>query len=110
MVIILQQRKLLWITVPFQYEWLDEMFHEMATYVFFVMTGYKFRPASANPYFQLTPDDDDDDAEMDVVVSQSGLMEGLSKISRVNKVTPDIGSDEEKDNLLAKRESSHEYD
>nr|CAD7412620.1 unnamed protein product [Timema poppensis] len=43
-------------------------------------------------------------------VSQSGLMEGLSKISRVNKVTPDIGSDEEKDNLLAKRESSHEYD
>nr|CAD7569138.1 unnamed protein product [Timema californicum] len=101
---------LLKITVPFQYEWLDEMFHEMATYVFFVMTGYKFRPASANPYFQLTPDDDDDDAEMDVVVSQSGLMEGLSKISRVNKVTPDIGSDEEKDNLLAKRESSHEYD
>nr|CAD7423953.1 unnamed protein product [Timema monikensis] len=98
------------ITVPFQYEWLDEMFHEMATYVFFVMTGYKFRPASANPYFQLTPDDDDDDAEMDVVVSQSGLMEGLSKISRVNKVTPDVGSDEEKDNLLAKRESSHEYD
>ncbi|CAG2054686.1 unnamed protein product, partial [Timema podura] len=59
---------LLKITVPFQYEWLDEMFHEMATYVFFVMTGYKFRPASANPYFQLTPDDDDDDdAEMDVV-------------------------------------------
>nr|CAD7396200.1 unnamed protein product [Timema cristinae] len=44
------------------------------------------------------------------LVSQSGLMEGLSKISRVNKVTPDIGSDEEKDNLLAKRESSHEYD
>nr|CAD7443606.1 unnamed protein product [Timema bartmani] len=101
---------LLKITVPFQYEWLDEMFHEMATYVFFVMTGYKFRPASANPYFQLTPDDDDDDAEMDVVVSQSGLMEGLSKISRVNKVTPEIASDEEKDNLLAKRESSHEYD
>jgi len=55
---------LLQITVPFQYEWLDEMFHEMATYVFFVLTGYKFRPASANPYFQLNVDDEE---EMDVV-------------------------------------------
>jgi G protein-coupled receptor 107 len=53
------------ITVPFQYEWLDEMFREMATYVFFVLTGYKFRPASANPYFQVQ--DDDDDEEVDIV-------------------------------------------
>ena len=56
---------LLQITVPFQYAWLDEMFHEMATYVFFVLTGYKFRPASANPYFQLSADDEEE--EMDVV-------------------------------------------
>lgn len=53
-------------TVSFQYEWLDEMFTEMVTYVFFVMTGYKFRPASANPYFQVSCDNDADD-EMDVV-------------------------------------------
>ncbi|GLG94300.1 hypothetical protein R5R35_002229 [Gryllus longicercus] len=99
---------LLKITVPFQYEWLDEMFREMATYVFFVLTGYKFRPASANPYFQVTTEDDDED--MDVVVSQSGLTEGLSKIARTTKVMVDEPSDEEKDNLLAKRESSHEYD
>lgn len=98
---------LLKITVPFQYEWLDEMFHEMATYVFFVLTGYKFRPASANPYFQLSVDDDE---EMDVVVSQSGLTEGLSKITRTTKVVVDEISGEEKDSLLAKRESSHEYD
>lgn len=38
------------------------MFREMATYVFFVLTGYKFRPASANPYFVLHTDD-----EIDVV-------------------------------------------
>jgi hypothetical protein len=43
-------------------------------------------------------------------VSQSGLTEGLSKIARTSKVTVDEMSDEEKDNLLAKRESSHEYD
>lgn len=60
---------LLQITVPFQYEWLDEMFREMATYVFFVLTGYKFRPASANPYFTLNDEliQGDDDDEMDVV-------------------------------------------
>lgn len=57
-------------TVPFQYEWLDEMFREMATYVFFVLTGYKFRPASANPYFTVDEDlnhGGNEDDEMDVV-------------------------------------------
>lgn len=46
------------------------MFKEMATYVFFVLTGYKFRPASANPYFTVGNEDlagDDNDDEMDVV-------------------------------------------
>lgn len=55
------------------------MFREMSTYIFFVLTGYKFRAASANPYFTLSndeipqPDNDDDDddyyddEEMDVV-------------------------------------------
>lgn len=98
---------LLQMTVSFQYEWLDEMFREMVTYVFFVMTGYKFRPASANPYFQVNTDEDDDDDEMDVVVSQCGVKEGLSKLSRV---TID-STQEERDNLLlSKRECSHEYD
>lgn len=52
-------------TVSFQYKWLDEMFKEMVTYVFFVLTGYKFRPASANPYFQLSTEEDD--VEEDIV-------------------------------------------
>lgn len=46
------------------------MFREMFTYVFFVLTGYKFRAASANPYFTLTNDETaqaDEDDEMDVV-------------------------------------------
>lgn len=44
-------------------------------------------------------------------VTQSGLTEGLSKIARTTKVMMvDEISDEEKDNFLAKRESSHEYD
>jgi hypothetical protein len=43
-------------------------------------------------------------------VGQSGLTESLSKITRSTKVVGGEVSDEEKDNLLAKRESSHEYD
>ncbi|CAB4056002.1 GPR107 [Lepeophtheirus salmonis] len=48
---------LLKITVPFKYEWLDETFLEAATFIFFVSTGYKFRPASNNPYFSVPTDD-----------------------------------------------------
>ncbi|XP_017794206.1 PREDICTED: protein GPR107 isoform X3 [Habropoda laboriosa] len=115
---------LLKITVPFQYEWLDEMFREMATYVFFVLTGYKFRPASANPYFTLsneetTPADEDD--EIDVVLFSSvsggsGLTEGLTKVSKVPKALRPVISDvpstqEERDCLFNKTEPpSREYD
>lgn len=51
---------LLRITTAFQYGWVDEMFKEMATYVFFVLTGYKFRPAMSHPYFTNDSDDEDD--------------------------------------------------
>lgn len=42
------------------------MFREMATYVFYVLTGYKFRPAAANPYFQVNTEEEEDD-EIDMV-------------------------------------------
>jgi hypothetical protein len=105
---------LLKITVPFQYGWLDEMFREMATYVFFVLTAYKFRPAAHNPYFALSDDEDDDD-EMDKVLTESGATEGLSRVnSRITKVplqsTLTEVTEEEKDALLGQPESSHEYD
>ncbi|XP_017753172.1 PREDICTED: protein GPR107 isoform X2 [Eufriesea mexicana] len=110
---------LLKITVPFQYEWLDEIFREMFTYVFFVLTGYKFRAASTNPYFTSTNDEAipaDDDDETDVVVSGgSGITEGLSKVSKVSKVLRPTISDipatqEERECLFNKTEPSHEYD
>lgn len=43
-----------------------QLLDEMATLVFFVLTGYKFRPASDNPYLQLSQDDEDD-LEMEAV-------------------------------------------
>ncbi|XP_047543710.1 protein GPR107 [Vanessa atalanta] len=61
-------------TVPFQYSWIDEMFREMATFVFFVMTGYKFRPAAANPYFTPTHLDDVEPK----VLSDIGVLDGVT--------------------------------
>ncbi|KAK3918604.1 Protein GPR107 [Frankliniella fusca] len=102
---------LLKMTVPFQYEWLDEMFREMATYVFYVLTGYKFRPTAANPYFQVNTEEEDDEEQIDMVITETGLTEGLAKISRSLGVPSGSGDvEEDRVNLLSKRESSHEYD
>nr|KAF6433529.1 G protein-coupled receptor 107 [Molossus molossus] len=67
--------------VPFQWKWLYQLLDEMATLVFFVLTGYKFRPASDNPYLQLSQEDDD--LEMESVVTTSGVMENMKKVKKV---------------------------
>ena len=59
------------------------MFREMATFVFFVMTGYKFRPASNNPYFSVPTDDDMDEFGMGEVLI------GGTAISEQERVTND---------------------
>ena len=46
------------LVVPFQYEWLNVLFQNMATLLFFVSTGYHFQPAHSNPYFQLPQEED----------------------------------------------------
>ncbi|XP_063172138.1 protein GPR107 [Candoia aspera] len=69
------------IAVPFQWKWLYQLLDEMATLVFFVLTGYKFRPASDNPYLQLSQEDDSFDVES--VVTTSGVMEGMKKVKKV---------------------------
>ncbi|XP_017114575.1 protein GPR107 [Drosophila elegans] len=107
---------LLQMTVVFQYAWLDEMFREMATYVFFVLTGYKFRPVSSHPYF--TVPDDDEDEDVVEVLTESGLTETVHRVKPLNRnhgsasggITIIEGNDDERENLIAKRESSHEYD
>ncbi|KAF0748515.1 protein GPR107, partial [Aphis craccivora] len=65
-------------TVPFHLLWLNEFSRETATFIFFVMTGYKFRPTIANPYFQVASDVDDDDT--DIVISHFGS--GVNNRSR----------------------------
>ncbi|XP_055685432.1 protein GPR107 [Lutzomyia longipalpis] len=101
---------LLKITVAFQYAWIYEMFREMANYTFFVLTAYKFRPASQHPYFTVSNTDDEDDANE--VLTDSGFTEGLTKVTNRSMPSTTVvdGNEEERETLISKRESSHEYD
>ncbi|XP_040180576.1 protein GPR107 isoform X4 [Rana temporaria] len=71
------------VAVPFKWKWMYELLDELATFVFIVLTGYKFRPASDNPYLQLPQDEDMDDLEMEAVVTTTGATEGVKKIKKV---------------------------
>ncbi|XP_063331906.1 protein GPR108-like isoform X1 [Pelmatolapia mariae] len=84
---------LLKITMPFQWQWCYEFLVEVSTLIFFVLTGYKFRPASNNPYLQLPQDEDD--VENDEVVTESGALEGISKVKKTSN-----GRDRQKESTL----------
>ena len=94
-------------TLSLQYEWLDPMFKEMSTLVFFVMTGYKFRPASNNPYFAVASEDDMEE----VLVGSNSLLEQATV--RKSYKMEDYEEDEEETVVLfskTKDESSHDLD
>lgn len=48
-------------TVPYNLTWMKAFFEEVAAISFFAWTGYRFRPASNNPYLPVRGDDDMDD-------------------------------------------------
>ncbi|XP_060711095.1 protein GPR108-like [Hemiscyllium ocellatum] len=73
---------LLKFTVPFQWQWMYNFLVEASTLVFFVLTGYKFRPASNNPYLQLPQDEED--VTMDEVVTESGLLASVTRVKKSN--------------------------
>ncbi|XP_077053980.1 protein GPR108 [Siphateles boraxobius] len=73
---------LLKVTVPFQWQWCQEFLVEVSTLIFFVLTGFKFRPASNNPYLQLPQDEED--LEMDEVITESGVLEGIHKVKKTS--------------------------
>uniref|UniRef100_A0A7N9CYX4 G protein-coupled receptor 108 n=1 Tax=Macaca fascicularis TaxID=9541 RepID=A0A7N9CYX4_MACFA len=54
---------------------------EGSTLAFFVLTGYKFQPTGDNPYLQL-PQEDEEDVQMEQVMTDSGFREGLSKVNK----------------------------
>merc|ERR1711991_18289 len=48
-------------TLPFRYVWLGDFFAELATIIFFCISGYMFRPLQENPYLTLRADETDDE-------------------------------------------------
>ncbi|KAM7010118.1 protein GPR108 [Tautogolabrus adspersus] len=84
---------LLKVTMPFQWQWCYEFLVEVSTLIFFVLTGYKFRPASNNPYLQLPQDEED--VEMDEVVTESGALEGITNVKKTSN-----GRDRQKESTL----------
>lgn len=72
---------LLKFTVPFQWQWMYNFLVEVSSLVFFVLTGFKFRPASNNPYLQLAQDED---FTMDEVLTESGLLTGVTKVKKTS--------------------------
>jgi len=91
------------ITVPFRWMWLAYFFVEVATFGFFAMTGYKFRPASNNPYLQVsTSDDEEEDPES---LTKPGVLENITRVN-----VKSSGHKESEEPLLKQREASHEYD
>ncbi|KAI0222818.1 G protein-coupled receptor [Lamellibrachia satsuma] len=75
---------LLTMAVPFQYTWLCVVFKEISTVIFFLVTGYKFQPASNNPYLQVATESDDE-VEMDEVVTPNGVYDTLQKVNMHTK-------------------------
>ncbi|XP_073722524.1 protein GPR108 isoform X4 [Misgurnus anguillicaudatus] len=73
---------LLKVTVPFDWQWSQEFLVEVSTLIFFVLTGFKFRPASNNPYLQLPQDEEDQ--EMDEVITESGALEGIHRVKKTS--------------------------
>lgn len=44
-------------TIPFHLLWLGPVSTEIATFLFYVITGYKFRPSVDNPYLPVDSED-----------------------------------------------------
>ncbi|CAF3930348.1 unnamed protein product, partial [Rotaria sp. Silwood1] len=74
------------LTVPFRFEWLEVIFFELTTFIFFIFTAYKFQPAINNPYLALSQDSDDDiDGEMDIPLTQNPVFEQVTKVNQKPK-------------------------
>ncbi|KAL7326659.1 hypothetical protein PS15p_208958 [Mucor circinelloides] len=70
-------------SLPFQYvTWAGEAVNEVATFLFYVFIGYKFRPYPDNPYMQVPADDEDVDEEQDAFVGNNIAMNPVNRRER----------------------------
>lgn len=98
---------LLRVTVPFEYTWMDNFFHESANLVFFVVTGVKFRPGCNNPYLRLpASEEEEEDLEMDqVVTGESGHVVDMQRRSKRRTRIEDEDENEDNEDNLFDREA-----
>lgn len=67
-------------SLVYKYSWLAELFSEMATLVYLVITGYYFQPMQTNPYLLLSTEND---FEEDILFSVDGTqMDDMRNLHR----------------------------
>ena len=49
-----------------RYAWLSEVATQGATFLFYVVTGIKFRPMRANPYLRISQEDEEELRELEL--------------------------------------------
>ncbi len=67
-------------TLPFRFVWLGEFSTEMATLIYFSVTGYKFRPIPDNPYFVLDDGDKVTESSPNNIVQLDTLISTEEKV------------------------------
>ena len=60
-------------TLPFRLTWMSEAATQGATLLFYVITGYKFRPMPANPYLRISQEDEDDARELEMNAMETDM-------------------------------------
>ncbi|VDO31937.1 unnamed protein product, partial [Onchocerca flexuosa] len=86
--------------VPFNYDWITDSVVEFSTLLFFVTTGYQFRPQERNPYLKLIQDDDDTEA-----LTKNGIFENISRLKRISVRDETL---DEKSGSVARNDSDSE--
>ncbi|CAF2362321.1 unnamed protein product [Rotaria sp. Silwood2] len=99
------------LTVPFRFEWLEVIFFELTTFIFFVFTAYKFQPAINNPYLALSQDSDDDaDGEMDIPLTQNPVFEQITKVNqKPRKVSTKLSTKDPSDLITPDEDDEDDY-
>ena len=72
-------------TIPFYLLWLGPLFTELATLIFFAVTGFKFRPAPDNPYIPVRMTDTDPEEEFGL--KEGGDEDGIEVAEKVQRLT-----------------------
>eukprot|EP00040_Diaphanoeca_grandis_P015387 m.78507 g.78507 ORF g.78507 m.78507 type:complete len:488 (+) comp25120_c0_seq1:80-1543(+) len=75
-------------SLPFRYEWLGAGLAEAIALIFYVITGVMFSPEEDNEYLKVPAEDPEEEFEhiqMDNLAVNSGVSEGMKRVTRSKK-------------------------